>query len=46
MTQNSPPLVLPTSLCRTVAALQDKDRNHLDDTITQGPGARRLRRRH
>ncbi|WDT92314.1 DUF4254 domain-containing protein [Streptomyces sp. SCSIO-PteL053] len=35
MTQNSPPLVLPPSLSRTVAALQDKDRNRLDDTITR-----------
>ncbi|MGW7395204.1 DUF4254 domain-containing protein [Streptomyces cyaneofuscatus] len=35
MTQNSPPLVLPHSLSRTVSALQDKDRNRLDDTITR-----------
>ncbi len=35
MTQNSPLLVLPPSLSRTVAALPDKDRNRLDDTITR-----------
>ncbi|WP_405832926.1 DUF4254 domain-containing protein [Streptomyces sp. NBC_01176] len=35
MTQNSPPLVLPAGLARTLAALQDKDQRRLDDTITR-----------
>jgi dephospho-CoA kinase len=35
MTQNSPPLVLPPGLARTLTALQDKDRRRLDDTITR-----------
>ncbi|MFG2407230.1 DUF4254 domain-containing protein [Streptomyces brevispora] len=35
MTQNSPPLVLPSGLSRTLAALQDKDRRRLDDTVTR-----------
>ncbi|MFD4814860.1 DUF4254 domain-containing protein, partial [Streptomyces sp. NPDC058418] len=35
MTQNSPPLVLPPGLARTLAVLQDKDRRRLDDTITR-----------
>ncbi|MGQ7750856.1 DUF4254 domain-containing protein [Streptomyces sp. WC2508] len=35
MTQNSPPLVLPPGLSRTIATLQDKDRHRLDDTVTR-----------
>ncbi|MFF3172087.1 DUF4254 domain-containing protein [Streptomyces sp. NPDC057900] len=35
MTQNSPPLVLPSGLARALAALQDKDRRRLDDTVTR-----------
>ncbi|MFD3653453.1 DUF4254 domain-containing protein [Streptomyces sp. NPDC058620] len=35
MTQNSPPLVLPAGLARTLATLQNKDQRRLDDTITR-----------
>ncbi|MFG2674486.1 DUF4254 domain-containing protein [Streptomyces sp. NPDC048445] len=35
MTQNSPPLILPSGLARAMAALQDKDRRRLDDTVTR-----------
>ncbi|WP_326740350.1 DUF4254 domain-containing protein [Streptomyces sp. NBC_01022] len=35
MTQNSPPLVLPAGLARTLATLQHKDQRRLDDTITR-----------
>ncbi|MFG3398981.1 DUF4254 domain-containing protein [Streptomyces parvus] len=35
MTQNSPPLALPSGLSRAIAALPDKDRNRLDDIITR-----------
>ncbi|MGW4229546.1 DUF4254 domain-containing protein [Streptomyces sp. NPDC004980] len=35
MTQNSPPLVLPAGLARTLATLQDKDQRRLDDTVTR-----------
>ncbi|MEU3218175.1 DUF4254 domain-containing protein [Streptomyces sp. NPDC006971] len=35
MTQNSPPLVLPPGLSRTIATLQNKDRHRLDDTVTR-----------
>ncbi|MFB8216104.1 DUF4254 domain-containing protein [Streptomyces anulatus] len=35
MTQNSPPLVLPSGLARAIATLQDKDLHRLDDTVTR-----------
>ncbi|MET7800494.1 DUF4254 domain-containing protein [Streptomyces decoyicus] len=35
MTQNSPPLVLPPGTSRAVAALPEKDRRRLDDSVTR-----------
>ncbi len=35
MTQTFPPLVLPPGLAGATAALQDKDRRRLDDTVTR-----------